>query len=399
MLKISPTSASGGRPRAIGGPPRRNCAAPKPSLESDTLNEQPHRRLFALIGGSRWRETIKEAELRAVNARLKQGLTRARPRPTSGRDGSRACPTGRCSASPRTCARRCAAPRGAGEPAALVTLYRVEGGGPRPPGTQMVFADGLVAGFLSGGCVEGDVAIHAARDAGGRRAAPAGLWRRRPLAGHPAALRRADRDPGRADRARRSRPPPGCFALTRRPRAGGLEHRRPRAKRRGGSRAPRASSAWPPTNPSWSRGCTSPCRSWRWSGADPTALAIACLGAQAGFETTLVRPKGPIEPPPLAGVAYSRDEPAEALAARGPRSLDRRSPSPPTTGRPTRPRWPRRCRRRPSTSACWARGAGCRSGSRGLRAAGVDRRRHWRGCARRSGSTSAARRPGRWRSR
>src|SRR5271154_5694629 len=50
----------------------------------------------------------------------------------------------------------------AGEPAALVTLYKVEGGGPRTPGTQMVFAEGLVAGFLSGGCVESDVAIHAA---------------------------------------------------------------------------------------------------------------------------------------------------------------------------------------------------------------------------------------------
>ena len=51
----------------------------------------------------------------------------------------------------------------AGEPSALVTLHTVEGGGPRPPGTQMLFADGMVSGFLSGGCVEGDVAIHAAR--------------------------------------------------------------------------------------------------------------------------------------------------------------------------------------------------------------------------------------------
>jgi xanthine dehydrogenase accessory factor len=55
-------------------------------------------------------------------------------------------------------------------------------------------------------------------------------------------------------------------------------------------------------------------------GADPTALAIATLGAQAGWETTLVRPKGPAEAPPLAGVAYRREEAGEALAAIG---LDR----------------------------------------------------------------------------
>lgn len=52
-------------------------------------------------------------------------------------------------------------------------------------------------------------------------------------------------------------------------------------------------------------------------GSDPTALAIAALGAQSGCETTLVRPKGPIAPPPLTGVAYRRDEPAEALASVG----------------------------------------------------------------------------------
>jgi xanthine dehydrogenase accessory factor len=52
-------------------------------------------------------------------------------------------------------------------------------------------------------------------------------------------------------------------------------------------------------------------------GADPIALAVASLGAQSGFQTTLVRPKGPEAPPPLAGVAYSRASPDEALAAIG----------------------------------------------------------------------------------
>jgi len=51
----------------------------------------------------------------------------------------------------------------AGQASALVTLFAVEGGGPRPPGTQMLFSNDMVTGFLSGGCVEGDVAGHAAR--------------------------------------------------------------------------------------------------------------------------------------------------------------------------------------------------------------------------------------------
>jgi xanthine dehydrogenase accessory factor len=50
-------------------------------------------------------------------------------------------------------------------------------------------------------------------------------------------------------------------------------------------------------------------------GGDPTALAIAQLGVQSGIETTLVRPKGPEAPPPVPGIAYRREEPAEALAA------------------------------------------------------------------------------------
>ena len=33
------------------------------------------------------------------------------------------------------------------------------------------------------------------------------------------------------------------------------------------------------------------------------AEAIAELGVKSGFETTLVRPKGPQSPPPVAGVA------------------------------------------------------------------------------------------------
>uniref|UniRef100_UPI003100FABB XdhC family protein n=1 Tax=Neorhizobium sp. EC2-8 TaxID=3129230 RepID=UPI003100FABB len=49
----------------------------------------------------------------------------------------------------------------AGAPIAPATLIHTEGGGPRPTGTQMAFSDDNMTGFLSGGCVEADVALHA----------------------------------------------------------------------------------------------------------------------------------------------------------------------------------------------------------------------------------------------
>lgn len=49
------------------------------------------------------------------------------------------------------------------------------------------------------------------------------------------------------------------------------------------------------------------------SGWDPTALAIAKLGVEAQFETFLVRPSGPEAPPPIEGVAYLRSDPVAAL--------------------------------------------------------------------------------------
>lgn len=44
---------------------------------------------------------------------------------------------------------------------ALVTIIAAEGGGPRGPGAQMVVTVDDMGGFLSGGCIEADVAIHA----------------------------------------------------------------------------------------------------------------------------------------------------------------------------------------------------------------------------------------------
>ncbi|ROO26267.1 xanthine dehydrogenase [Salinisphaera orenii MK-B5] len=53
--------------------------------------------------------------------------------------------------------------RNAGRRAALATLVTIEGSSPRPLGSEMAVSDhGEVAGYVSGGCVEGAVAAHAA---------------------------------------------------------------------------------------------------------------------------------------------------------------------------------------------------------------------------------------------
>jgi len=201
-----------------------------------------------------------------------------------------------------------AAARAAGAPAALATLVAVGGGGPRPVDTQMVFADGIVAGYFSGGCVESDVADHAfacLADGEPRRLVygEGSPWPDiRLLCGARIEIfveRVAPDDPALAEllAAREDRRPVVWIS----------------DGRRRACTAPEAAQAW--------KGAITrrhdPQPRLVVFGADPTALAIAQLGAQSGLETTLVRPKGPEQPPPLAGVAYRREDPAPALAAIG----------------------------------------------------------------------------------
>lgn len=189
---------------------------------------------------------------------------------------------------------------------ALATLTAVEGGGPRPPGTQMVFAEGVVAGYFSGGCVESDVADHAfaCLEDGEPRRLVYGQGSPWPdiqlLCGARIEIfveRIAADDPALAE-----------LLLAE-------AERRPVTWVSDGHR--RLCGPDPETWDGAIAQAFEPRPRLVVFGADPTALAIASLGAQAGLETTLVRPKGPAAPPPLPGVAYRRDEPAAALAAIG----------------------------------------------------------------------------------
>lgn len=192
-------------------------------------------------------------------------------------------------------------------PLALATLTAVEGGGPRPVGTQMVFADGIVAGYFSGGCVESDVADHALAclaDGEPRTlvygagspwpdiqllcGARIEIFVEKVAADDPVLDQLLAAETERrpvvwvSDGRRRTVLAPGALAWE-------------GAVMKAYDPVPRLVVF----------------------GADPTAMAIAALGAQSGLETTLVRPKGPEAPPPLPGVAYRRDEPQAALAAIG----------------------------------------------------------------------------------
>ena len=200
--------------------------------------------------------------------------------------------------------------RAAGRRMALATLYGVEGGAPRGLGAQMLFDDaGEVAGYLSGGCVEADVALHAravlAEDAPRRLtygeggpadiALPCGSRIEvlvEPLAPDDDALSRLL-----------------GFAEARTP-ALWLTEGEQRACVADGGPAPAFT-------PLLTRRYDPPLRALV-IGGDPAALATAQLLQESGFATTLVRPKGPEQPPPFAVADYRRGEADEAIASLGP---------------------------------------------------------------------------------
>lgn len=196
----------------------------------------------------------------------------------------------------------------------LATLVAVEGGGPRPVGTQMVFtATGddtpdTVAGYFSGGCVESDVADHAYACLGD--GAPRRLVYGEGSPWPDIRLLCGARIEILLERIEAADPALGDLLdawAARRP----AEWVTDGLRRRCG--APGQVEPW---EGAFVRRCE-PAQRLVVFGSDPTALAIATLGAQSGFETTLVRGKGPEAPPPAPGLAYSRQSPADALATVG----------------------------------------------------------------------------------
>lgn len=191
-------------------------------------------------------------------------------------------------------------------PAILATIARLEGGGPRPVGTQMVFAGQEATGFLSGGCIEADVATHAAQCVQDRQprmlvygqASPwpdirlqCGVQMQVQLEYVPADDPAVSALLALTEQRRAADWFSDGWQRSCRP-AGTVAHRRTQGVQRR-------------YDPNWRLLVV---------GGDPSALAIAGLGAQCGFETTLLRPKGPSQPPPLPDVGYRRDALTDGFA-------------------------------------------------------------------------------------
>ncbi len=220
----------------------------------------------------------------------------------------------------------------AGRSSVLVSLHAVEGAAPLGEGAQMLFDQGAAAGFLSGGCVEGDVALHALealRDGQPRRlvygrGGPPDIQL---LCGSRIELMAESIGPNDPAAARllaltRARKPAlwlsdGVMRVC-------LAEGEDEALVPPSLRAALA-EAQARTAPAGGAGGAiyrryAPAFRLVVVGGDPITLAIARLAADAGFETALVRPKGPAEPPPLTDVRYFRGEALEAFADLG---LDR----------------------------------------------------------------------------
>jgi xanthine dehydrogenase accessory factor len=202
--------------------------------------------------------------------------------------------------------------RARNEAAAVATIVDLDGGAPRPVGTQMLIAPGEVCGFLSGGCLEADVIGHAAQVLGD--GAPRRLVYGRGSPWPDIRLMCGARIEILLEALAPDDEAVGALLALARSRREALWLSDGARRACGPSRAP------PETWPGAFARRYDPAPRLVVVGSDPTAIAIASLALQAGYETSLVRPKGPAEPPPLADLDYRREAPAEALAAIG---LDR----------------------------------------------------------------------------
>jgi len=200
--------------------------------------------------------------------------------------------------------------RQAGAPFAIATLVEVEGSAPREPGAQMLISQDEYWGFLSGGCIEADVARH------GRKALAEGRAR---------LLRYGEGSPWIDIRLACGSAisvlvelvapeDPAVEALL-----AGYGARRPVLWSSDGATrtaAPCDEAAAFTRNGAGYAKWFAPTPRLVLLGEDACALAAAAIAAQAGMEVVLVAPGGP-EAPPFPGLAYHRAAPADALGAIG----------------------------------------------------------------------------------
>lgn len=197
---------------------------------------------------------------------------------------------------------------------ALATIVALEGSAPRHVGTQMVLDGAQATGHFSGGCVEADLANHAARVVHGDEPALLTYGANSPwldirlVCGSRMQVlveRIAPDDPAIASlldlAARRI---PALFVTDGLYRTATADDGSSRLSFTG--QPLRLELPYEP-----------PARMVV-VGGDPTALAIARLAAQSGFETILLRPDGPGSPPPFDIAGYRRGAAAAELEAIAP---------------------------------------------------------------------------------
>lgn len=198
----------------------------------------------------------------------------------------------------------------AGEAFALATILAADGG-PRPAGSQMVVTETDCHGFLSGGCIEHDIALHARemlRDGKTRRlvygrGSPF-IDIRLPCGGRIDVVleRIGPEDPAIADLRR--------LTAARRPAVwSGI----------GSSRQCRPGSGVTTVEEGEHVRLYDPPQQLLVAGSDPFALAMAGLGRALGWDTVLLSPFGPSADPPF-DIVVDRRPLAVSIAAYG---LDR----------------------------------------------------------------------------
>lgn len=194
-------------------------------------------------------------------------------------------------------------------PAVLATITALHGGGPRSPGTQMVLGCGVLDGYLSGGCIEADLAVHARACLGDGVARTLVYGQGSPWAdiSLPCGARlevfleaiSPDDPAAQALVASSTTRAPVWWASD--------------GSQRACLNAPPSpiDQSWPLLRP------YAPIPRLLVFGSDPIALAISQLAIQAGFQTHLARVRGPSAPPPIAGLSYHRLEPDAVFTALG----------------------------------------------------------------------------------